>query len=228
MMFLPTNSAEISNLVMRLVRRYDQDERETDGAVHWNSMVPKLRKALQKSGGRKFSDTHWLQHIYQGSNKLRFQCCMNSKNSLCIFVSFQGPTGGNLIAPELMGQVAIPYKWKEFLFHRGFSFNVTSILTSGLIAGGRKNKEGRQTIFFTPLNPFGYDPDEEEPGEELSKPRKVHNHSAWKKTQDAVNWVSLARAQDPGLRFQQTKSNAAIVHNSVPADCIYKAVTQKR
>ena len=37
---------------MSLVRHYDQNERETDGAVHWNSMVPKLRKAFQKFGGR--------------------------------------------------------------------------------------------------------------------------------------------------------------------------------
>ena len=47
-----TLSAEISKLVMRLVRRYDQDERETDGAVPWSSMGPKLRKAFQKAGGR--------------------------------------------------------------------------------------------------------------------------------------------------------------------------------
>ena len=36
---------------MRLVRRYDQDERETDGAVHWNSMGPK--RAENISEGRK-------------------------------------------------------------------------------------------------------------------------------------------------------------------------------
>ena len=68
------------------------------------------------------------------------------------------------MAPELMGHVAIPYIWKEFLFHRGCSFDVTSILRSGLIAGGRESKEGRHTIFFTPLNPFGDNPDEEEAG----------------------------------------------------------------
>ena len=34
---------------------------------------------------------------------------------------------------------------------------------SGLIAGGRDSKGGRQTIFFTPLNLFGDNPDEEEP-----------------------------------------------------------------
>ena len=52
-----TLQAEITKLVMRLARRYGQDERETDGAVHWNSMGPKLRRAFQKAGGQKFSDS---------------------------------------------------------------------------------------------------------------------------------------------------------------------------
>ena len=60
------SEAEVSKLVMRLVRRYDQDERESDDAVHWNSMVPKLRKAFQKAGGHKFSDSVWLQQFYEG------------------------------------------------------------------------------------------------------------------------------------------------------------------
>ena len=156
---------------MRLVRRYDQDERETDGAVHWNSMGPKLRKPFRKAGGQQFSDSDWLQYIYEGSNKTRFQYCQNSRNILLYIRAIQGHTGGNLIAPELMGHVAIPYKWKEFLFHRGCSFDVTLILRSGLIAARRQSNEGRQTIFFTPLNPFGDDPDEEEPSDDLPKPR---------------------------------------------------------
>ena len=40
----------------------------------------------------------------------------------------------------------------------------------GLIAGGRESKEGSQTIFFTPLNPSGDNPDEEEPSDDPSKP----------------------------------------------------------
>ena len=42
-----------------------------------------------------------------------------------------------MIASELMDHVAIPY-WKEFVFHRGCSFNINSILTTGHIAGGRE------------------------------------------------------------------------------------------
>ena len=61
-----TFEAEFSKLVMRLVRRYDQHERETDGAVYWKSMSPKLRKASQKAGGRKFSDSGF-SFFYKGS-----------------------------------------------------------------------------------------------------------------------------------------------------------------
>ena len=43
-----------------------------------------------------------------------------------------------------------------------------------------KAQEGRQNIFFTPLNPFGDNPDDEEPSEDLSKPRKVYKNSKWK------------------------------------------------
>ena len=74
--------AEVSKLVMTLVRHYDQHERDTDGAVHWKSMDPKLRKAFQKAGGQKLSDSDWFQYIYEGSNKTRFQYCKNSKKCL--------------------------------------------------------------------------------------------------------------------------------------------------
>ena len=126
---------------------------------------------------------------------------MNSRNFSLYIRAIQGHAGGNLIAPELMDHVAIPYKWREFLFHRGCSFDVTSILKAGLIAGRRQSKERRQTIFFTPLSPFGDNPDEEEPSDDLSKPRKVHYYSKSKNSQDAVYWLNSARAQDKGLRI---------------------------
>ena len=37
-------------------------------------------------------------------------------------------------------------------------------------------------------------------------------------------WVKLSRAQDLGLQFWQTKSNAIIVHQSVPHQCIERVV----
>ena len=54
---------------------------------------------------------------------------------------------------------------------------------------------------------------------------KVHYQSNWKHDKDGVYWEKLSRAQDQGLRFWQTKSNAITVHNLVPADCIYKVIS---
>ena len=63
--------------------------------------------------------------------------------------------------------------------------------------------------------------------DDLSKRRKVHCHSKWKSRQDAVCWINVARAQEKGLQFWQTRSHATIVYNSVPPDCIYKVKCQK-
>ena len=52
-----TSEAEVSKLVMRLVRHYFQHGRETYYAVHWKSMGPKLPKAFQKAGRQKLSDS---------------------------------------------------------------------------------------------------------------------------------------------------------------------------
>ena len=63
----------------------------------------------------------WLQYIYEGIGKTRFQYYTNSRGVLLNIRAIHGHAGGNLITLELMGHVAIPYKWKEFLFHRGCS-----------------------------------------------------------------------------------------------------------
>ena len=65
-----------------------------------------------------------------------------------------------------------------------------------------------------------------EPSDDYTIPQKVHYHSHWKRNQDAVNWEKLSRAQDQGLPFGQTKSHAIIVHDPVPAECIYKVISQ--
>ena len=56
-------STEISKFVMRVGRHFDQDEREFDGVVLWDSMGAKLRKAFLKFGSSEFSDSDWLQQI---------------------------------------------------------------------------------------------------------------------------------------------------------------------
>ena len=49
-------------------------------------------------------------------------------------------------------------------------------------------------------------------------------HTAWKKHQNTVYWVDVTLAQKKGLKFYQTRSNAIILYDTLPAYCIPKAV----
>ena len=112
---LPT---AVSKMVARLVRHYDQDERQPDAAIHWEAMKPVLLKAFEKQGARDFSDEEWLRLVHEGCSKTRFEFCKDFKNSLAYFRAIQGHSGGITIDPELMGHILTRYKWKEYHFHR--------------------------------------------------------------------------------------------------------------
>ena len=91
----------------------------------------------------------------------------------------------------------------------------------------REEKDkAQEAVFFTPLNPFGNDPDEEKPHDDHTVPQKVHYQTYWKRNQDAVYWIKLSRAQDQGLQFWQTKSFAIITYATVPGDCIDRVISQ--
>ena len=85
-----------------------------------------------KQGGGTFIGRDWIKQVWTGSSKTRFQYGQNSCGTLLYIRDIQGHTGRDLVEPELMGHVAFPFKWKQFLFHSGFSFNVKSILEAGL------------------------------------------------------------------------------------------------
>ena len=82
----------------------------------------------------------------------------------------------------------------------------------------------RQTVFFLPVNPM--DKEHKDPDTiDLDVPRRAqYLHSAWKKHQDAVYWVDINLALKKGLKFYQTRSNAIILHETLPAYCIPKVV----
>ena len=60
---------------------------------------------------------------------------------------------------------------------------------------------------------------------DLNVPRHAqYMHNAWKKHQDAENWVDINLAVRKGLTFYQTRSNAIILQGTLPAYCIQKYV----
>ena len=49
----------------------------------------------------------------------------------------------------------------------------------------------------------------------------------WKRHQDTVYWVEKQLAQRKGFKFYQTRSNAVILCDTLPAYCISKAIVMK-
>ena len=62
----------------------------------------------------------------------------------------------------------------------------------------------------------------------MNVPRRAqYLHNAWKRHQDAVNWVDIDLAILKGLKFYQTRSNAIILQETFPAYCNPKVVRLK-
>ena len=79
-------------------------------------------------------------------------------------------------------------------------------------------------LFFTsvdPMNKEHKDPDEID----LNAPRLAwYKQKVWKKHQNTVFWVDIKLAQKNGFKFSQTRSNAIILYDTLPAYCIPKAI----
>ena len=92
--------------------------------------------------------------------------------------------------------------------------------------GGKNFGRDRQTVFFTAVDPMHKKWLEQEELD-LTKPRLAACKQTWKVHQDAVCWVDICRAQRMGLKFYQTRSNAIILHDTLPPICIEKVVSMK-
>ena len=108
-------SAAVSKMVTRVVRHYDQGERQPDAALHWDTMRPVLLKAFAKWGARDFKDKRLLRLVHHGSSKTRFEYCEDSKNSVAYSRAIQEHSGGITIDPELMEHILTPYVWVSAL-----------------------------------------------------------------------------------------------------------------
>ena len=133
--------------------------------------------------------------------------------------ALQGHSGRNLMDPSLQDNVIIPDGFFTYIYH----VNLHSIINSGLIPGGQ-NLSNRQTVFFLFVNPM--DKNHKDPDTiDLNEPRLAqYMHRARKKHLNTVSWVDINLALKKGLKFYQTRSNAIILHETLPAYCIPKVV----
>ena len=112
----------VSTMVTKMLRHYDQDERQTDGSRHWDTIRPVLSKAFAQESARDFDEGFWLHLIHEGSNKKRLEYCKDNNGSPCNLRAIQGHSGGIPISPELMKYTLITYKRKFCTNGRSTSF----------------------------------------------------------------------------------------------------------
>ena len=140
--------------------------------------------------------------------------------------ALQGHSGRNLIDPSLQDNVVIQSNVFHYICHVGGAIDLHSIIRFGLTCGAQ-NLSNRQTVFFLLVDPMdknGKDLDTID----LTAPRHAQFiHKAWKKHQYTVYWVDINLALKKGLKFCRTRSNAVILHETLPAYCIPKVVRLK-
>ena len=215
---------EVSKKVIHLLRHPQKVHREEDGAVHF------WRKENLQDPFPQFlhwSDDRWKACLAAGGGaKRRFQYCTDNSGTIVYFRALQGHSGRNLVDPSLQDNVVIPSKFFQYIYHIGCAFNLHSIINSGLIPGGQ-NSSKKQTVCFLPVDPR--DKSHKDPDEiDLNVPRRAqYLYNAWKRHQDAVSWVDINLAIEKRLTFYQTRSNAIIFQETLPAYCIPKVVRLK-
>ena len=203
--------------------RHGHLPREEDGAIEFWRLKEYLRNDLVQS--QHWSDEKWKSTMAKGGgNMKRFQYCTDPSGQEMFYLrALQGHSRRNLIDPSLQDNVLIPNDFFEYIYHIGCAINLHYITNSGLIAGGQNFSRERQTVFFTAVNPMNKN--RKDPQElHLTKPRLALYKRKWKRQQDTVYRVDKQLAQRKGLKFYQTRSNAIILHDTLPAFCIPKAI----
>ena len=203
--------------------RHGDLPREEDGSIEFWRLKDCLRYEFENS--QHWSDEMWKSKMQgSGSNKKIFQKCTDSSGQEILYLrALQGHSGRNPIDPSLQDSVLIPNNFFEYINHIGCAINLHSITNSGLIPGGQ-NSSKRQTVFFTSVDPMHKehkDPDIID----LDAPRLAwYKQKVWRKHQNMVYWVDIKLAQKKGFKFHQTRSNAIILYNTLPAYCSPKAI----
>ena len=210
---------QVSKCVSKLVRHEHSRETETDGAINWKLTSPQLTIRFQRDGGRNFTDRDWINFIWIGSNKTRFQYCRNSCKRLLYLRAIQGHTGGNDSTRDAgprphtsqLEGVRVPSRmFVEFHIH------------IECLAHRRRTRRS-----FTPLDPWCVE-EEKEYCRDLTRPRKVHHKTGWKHSQNAVYSIHLwESARERHTVFWQTKSHTTITNSTVPPDCIERVISPR-
>ena len=130
--------------------------------------------------------------------------------------------------PLILHCKTLCHNFFEYIYHIGCAISLHSITNSGLIPGGKiQAGKDRQYLFFTAVNPI--DKEHKDPYKiDLTKPRLAsYKQKKWKRHQGTVCWVDIHLPQRKGMKFHQTRCNAIILYDTLPAYCISKVVVME-
>ena len=136
-------------------------------------------------------------------------------------------SGNARINHALEDNVLLPKYFAQYVYHVGNGKELRSIVHNGLVPRGFSTKTGTHAVFFTVLNPMDDEQGLRETFCDLSKVRIAPYKNTWKPLQHTVYWCNLLLAQEGGLQFYQTRSNAVVLFDTLPAEFIEKAMCMK-
>ena len=91
--------------IMTKMSRHHGHLREDAWAIDWNSLLPKFCRDLEKENSGRWSNKEWLCLLQQGSDKKRFQCCLDSDGLVIYLCAIQGHSGGTMVNLALLDNV---------------------------------------------------------------------------------------------------------------------------
>ena len=100
-------------------------------------------------------------------------------------------------------------------------------MNHGLIPEGVTLRTGSRALFLTIVNPMDNQDGSGETLCDLSQARIEPYTNTWKRLQNTEFWCKLKLAQQRGLQFYRTRSNAVILFDTLPAEFIERAFCMK-
>ena len=100
-------------------------------------------------------------------------------------------------------------------------------MNHGSIPGVVSLRTSRQAVFFTVVNSMDNQDGLGETLCDLSQARIAPYKNTWTHFQNTIFWCSLKLAQQIGLQFYKTRSNAVTLYDTLPAEFSEKAICMK-
>ena len=233
----------MSKFITRLLRHSQQVYRQEDGRVHYDQIIDECKTRQSDNTGYwsdeikkhfvnapHWSIEKWISVLTKGGGQKKiFQYCLNPNypHQFLYVRATQGHSGSTINHALPEDNVLSPEGFTEYIYHDGNEKELRSIVNHGLFPGGVSLRTGRQAEFFTVVNPMDNQDGLGETQCDLSQARIAPYKNTWKRFQNTVSWCNLKLAQERGLQFYQTRSNALILYDTLLAEFIEKATCMK-